>query len=139
MKSTSFFRTHSFMLLAQKSSAEWTATITFTTINSFIKWLHSTRYPFSPVIVIHVNSGDTLRIDEVSVNLLHNENKSDYHKLQKFQEPWTLFTSDVSIHAIVTYQGVFVLVPAFAGYLGSLVLYIVPSINGDLQPLIQAG
>ena len=27
-----------------------------------------------------------IEIDEVSVNLLHNDNKSDCHKLQKFQE-----------------------------------------------------
>ena len=34
------------------------------------------------------------------------------------------------MHAIVTYQGIFVPVPAFVDY------FIVPSINGDLQLFI---
>ena len=46
------------------------------------------------------------------------------------------FTSDVSVHAIVTCQGVFVPVSAFADYFGSLVQHVVPSINSDLQLFI---
>ena len=43
------------------------------------------------------------------------------------------FTSDFSIHAIITCQCVFVPVPAFADYFSALVQYIVSSINSDLQ------
>ena len=43
------------------------------------------------------------------------------------------FTSDVSVHAIVTCQGVFVPVPAFDDYFILLVQHIVLSINSDLQ------
>ena len=46
------------------------------------------------------------------------------------------FTSDVSIHAIITCQSEFVPVPAFADYFSSLVQHIVSSINGDLQLFI---
>ena len=44
-----------------------------------------------------------LEIDKVSDSLLRNFNKSHYCKFQKIQEK--LFTSDVSVHAIVTCQG----------------------------------
>ena len=64
--------------------------------------------------------------------------KSDCHKLQKFQkfqETSTLHLN-VSVHAIVTCQGVFVPVSAFADYFSSLVQHILPSINSDLQLFI---
>ena len=42
------------------------------------------------------------------------------------------FTFDGSVHAIVTCQGVFVPVTAFADYFSSLVWYIFSSIKSDL-------
>ena len=45
-------------------------------------------------------------------------------------------TSDVSVHAIITCQCVFVLVPPFVDYFSSLVQHIVSSINDDLQLFI---
>ena len=67
--------------------------------------------------------------------------KSDCHKLQKFKKKISRnfnFTFDVSVHAIVTCQGVFVPVSAFADYFSSLVQHIVPSINSNLQLFISA-
>ena len=46
------------------------------------------------------------------------------------------FTSDVSVHVIVTCLGVFVPVSAFADYFSSLAQHIVPSINSDSQLFI---
>ena len=43
------------------------------------------------------------------------------------------FTSDVSLHGIITCQCVFPPVPAFADYFSSLVQHVVSSINGNLQ------
>ena len=56
-----------------------------------------------------------IKIDKVPVNLLHKNNRSDSHKLQKFQET-SSFSFPVSVYAIVTCQGVFVPVPAFTDY-----------------------
>ena len=64
--------------------------------------------------------------------------KSDCHKLKKISKISRNFnfTSDVPVHAIVTCQGVFVPVSAFADYFSSLVQHIVPSIYSDLQLFI---
>ena len=61
-KSTTFFGTQSFMLLAQQSSAERTTTVKFATI----QWLRIlndvttqvTGVSFTPVKGIHVNNGE---------------------------------------------------------------------------------
>ena len=75
-----------------------------------------------------------IEIDGIFVNRLHKYSKSDCHKFQKFKKFKKLnFTSDVSVHAIVTCQGGFVPVPPFADFFSSLVQNIVPSIYTDLQ------
>ena len=79
----------------------------------------------------------SIEIDGISVNLLYNYNKirlPQAQKISKISRNFN-FTSDVSVHAIVTSQGVFVPVSAFADF-SSLVQHIVPSINSDLQLFI---
>ena len=80
----------------------------------------------------------SIEIDRISVNPLHNSSKnrlSQAPKISKVSKNFN-FTSGVSVYAIVTYQGVFVPVSAFANYFSSLVQYIVTSINSDLQLFI---
>ena len=80
--------------------------IKFTKINGFAFQCQSTRYMKSPLSTaansIYVKDGDTrhtiyvtykiylllkfIEIHKVSVNHFYNDNKSDYHELQKFQE-----------------------------------------------------
>ena len=69
----------------------------------------------------------SVEIDGISVNPLHNCSKNRLPQAPK---------SGVSVHAIVTWQGVFVPVSAFADYFSSLVQHIVSSINSDLQLFI---
>ena len=80
----------------------------------------------------------SIEIDGISVNPLHNCSKNrlpQAPKVSKISRNFN-FTSGVSVHATVTWQGVFVPVSAFANYFSLLVQYIVPSINSDLQLFI---
>ena len=76
-------------------------------------------------------------MDGIYANLLHNSKirLPQTSNISKISRNFN-FTSDVSVHAIVTCQGVFVPVSAFADYFSSLVQPIVPSINSDLQLFI---
>ena len=68
-----------------------------------------------------------IEIYKVSAKLLHktiNQIATNFKNFMKLQ-------LDVSAHAMVTYQGVFVPVSAFADYCGSLVQHIVLSIKSD--------
>ena len=48
------------------------------------------------------------------------------------------FTSNVSTHAIITFQGVFVAAPEFTDYFSWLIQHIVPTIKSDSQVFIYA-
>ena len=74
----------------------------------------------------------SIETDGISVNVLHNSKIGlpQAPKISKTSRNFN-FTSDVSVHAIVTCQDVFVPVSAFADYFSSLVQHIAPSINSD--------
>ena len=76
-------------------------------------------------------------IDGISVNLLHNSKirMPQAPKISKVSQNLN-FTSGVSVHAIVSFLGVFVPVSAFVDYFSLLVQHIVPPINSDLQVFI---
>ena len=67
------------------------------------KWVLYTSHKIHPFLKF-------TEIDETSVNLFHNYNKSDCNLML-----------DVSICAILTCQSIFVPVPAFADFFSSLV------------------
>ena len=94
------------MLLAQQSSAEWNATVKFATTewfsishdvttqvtrkSSLLPWKVSIWIMVKTCVLYASHKIHLLlkfiKIDETSVNLLHNYSKSKCHKLQIFQE-----------------------------------------------------
>ena len=125
--------------------------ICYNIIVSYFKWRHITNYgkfPFTHMKGIHVHNGENMCAIYVIWNTstleIYWNRWSFCQSASQLPQAWKIsiisrnfnFTPDVSIHAIVTCQGIFVPVPAFADYFSSLVQDVVRSVNGDLQLFI---